>query len=110
MQVKDVEASIQEGVMDQLEELLTSKAAAVSGLQSANPSPAVQEAEKSLCSILAVLADPALNAQSNLSQALSAIAAKRSLKGDKIAKGLQHIIATEDKGLLLIDDLKSNTL
>ena len=99
LQVKDVEASIQEAVMDQVEELLTSKAAAASGLQNANPSAAVQDAAESLCNVLSAIADPALNAQSSLSQSLTAIAAKRRLKGDKIAKGLQNIIASDDRGM-----------
>lgn len=85
--------------MDQVEELLTSRAAVVSGLQNVNPSAAILEAAKSLCTTLSALADPALSAQSSLGQALAAISAKRRLKGDKLAKGLQHIIASYDKGV-----------
>ena len=98
LQVKDVEASIQEAVIDQVEELLTSKAAAASGLQNPNPSAAVLEAAKSLCNVLSMLGEPRLNAQASLRQALTAMAAKRRLKGDKIAKGLQQIIAGNDSG------------
>ena len=98
VQVKDVEASIQETVLDQVEEVLTSKAATASGMQSGNPLAAGLEAAKSLCSMLSVLPDPALSAQASLGQAVGAISAKRRLKGDKVAKGLQFIIASDDKG------------
>lgn len=85
--------------MDQIEELLTSKAATASGLQNAQPSAAVKDAAKSLCNVLSAIADPALNAQSSLSRGLSAIAAKRRMKGDKIAKGLQQVIASDHSGI-----------
>lgn len=97
-QVKDVEASLQEAVIGQVEELILKKAAACHTLQQ-DPPPAVLQSARVLSSLLTVISEPGLSAQLNLNRAIALLAAKRRLKADKAAKGLQGIISSQGGSL-----------
>lgn len=81
-----MEAALQEAVLDQVDALLLSRAAAASA-----PGKSV-DAVASVKAILEALTEPRAAARVSLSQAMAGMAAKKRLKGDKAAKGLQNII------------------
>ena len=85
-QVRDVEAALQEAVLDQVDALLLGRAAAALA-----PGKSV-DAAASVKPILEALTEPRAAARVSLSQAMASMAAKKRLKGDKAAKGLQNII------------------
>jgi len=86
LQVRDVEASLQEAVLDQIDQLILSKVSA------AGTADAAGRAVGALGSLLAALTEPGTTARVSLGQAIASLAAKRRLRGDKAAKGLQNII------------------
>lgn len=100
MQVRDVEAPLQEAVIDQIEALILSKAATAASSAAGSPTPVAEEAARSLCCLLAALAESASAARISLCHALGTMATKRRLKGDRVAKGLQNIIQGLGEGLL----------
>lgn len=100
LQIKDVEASVQDAVIDHAEEFILSRAYVAVSLQNSVHWEACIAAVQSLSSILSLVSEPELNAQLSLSQAVAAMRAKGRLKGDKAAKGLQNIIG--NAGTLLL--------
>lgn len=93
MQIKDVEAAIQETVADQLHELGLSYICAASTTdfkQSLTENG--WKAMSATCGLLTAIADPGLNSCICLSQAFARLTAKRCLKGGPVARGLQNII------------------
>ena len=82
-----MEAALQEAVLDQVDALLLSRAAAASA-----PGRSV-DAAASVKAILEALTEPSAAARVSLSQAMASMAAKKRLKGDRAAKGLQNIIS-----------------
>lgn len=84
--MRDVEASLQEAVLDQIDQLILFKVTAVATAEAAG------RAMEALGSLLGALTEPGTSAQVSLGQAMASLAAKRRLKGDKAARGLQNII------------------
>jgi hypothetical protein len=96
LQVRDVEVSLQEAVLDQIDQLILSK---VSAAATAN---AADGAVGAMGSLLAALTEPGTTARVSLGQAMASLAAKRRLKGNKAAKGLQNIIRAAGLCLFLL--------
>lgn len=94
-----MEASLQEAVLDQIDHLVLAKAVAAAGSNANGPTPAAATAAEALCSILQALV-PGAAARVSLSRALESMAAKKRLKGDKAAQGLQNIICGLGAGRL----------
>ena len=85
---------MQDAVLDQFEELIVAGVAAAGVAQAgAPPKPAAVAAAESVRGVLAALAASGAAGQACLAHAVTTLAARRRLKGDKAAAGLQNIIA-----------------
>ena len=93
MQARDVEASLQEQLLEQCHELVLARAVtAGSTVRSQHAVAAASEAAQRLRPILAVLPGAGAAGMSCLGRACAALQAKKRLKGKAVAAGLQAII------------------
>lgn len=93
LQARDVEASLQEQLLEQFDELVLACAAkAGSAGRSQHAIAAAAEAATRLQPILAVLPAAGAAGMSCLGRACAALDAKKRLKGKAVAAGLQNII------------------
>lgn len=100
LQARDVEASLQEQLLEQFDELVLACAAkAGSTARSQHAIAAAAEAAARLQPILAVLPAAGAAGMSCLARACAAVHAKKRLKGRAVATGLQSIIQTSGQGV-----------
>jgi hypothetical protein len=92
-QVRDVEASLQDALVDGFHDLVVARATVAGAVgKDGWPTPAAVEAASTLCVILGRLPSAGVTASASVARACGALKTKGRLKCKPIAAGLQAII------------------